>query len=158
MNGYQIMDQIKDEKETIAILTEELDNSFFMFKDERKRHPEVILDALTYAFEVYGDLVQKQVEYNSTVQTSYGSIQKTIKLIGWYSNLRTTLRKAMQSKTGSARSALYGFAGDQTRNKEHEYAEKVLSLEELTDMYKSTSETMGHMKNELRKANMTELA
>ncbi len=159
ITGYQIMDRLEELKETARLADEQFTDALYRFAaDADKPDPRNLLLAYQTAQEKIAKLQTAQSAYNLAVtvvvQGETMPLEYAVKLIGSTNRIKNQWTAAAQDK--SARAA-FGYGGTpRSRDKEHEYAERVVSAEECLRLAEIAGKRATALKQAIRSGNATE--
>ncbi|HLK61077.1 MAG TPA: hypothetical protein VKU00_31215 [Chthonomonadaceae bacterium] len=158
ITGYRLMDRLEELQEQAKTLDGQFKSALFQFKTEAgdKLDPRALMHAYLACEEKIARLQEAQAAYNLQVTVSVQgeamTLQRAVKLIGSLSHVKNAWRTAAQ-ETPSNRY----MHNIHTRDKDSEYAERMVSIAECLQLSEVASKRVTALKQVIRSGNATEI-
>jgi hypothetical protein len=159
ITGYMLMDRMEVLQEQARTLESQFKTALFRFPNEEveKPDPRLLLNAYQECQEKLAILQEAQAAYNLqvqvTVQGETMTLQRAVKLIGSAAHIKNQWKTAAQDEEYNR---FYGNALRQ-RDKDAEYAVRVVSVEECLRLAEAASLQATALKQALRSGNAVEV-
>lgn len=159
ITGYQLMDRLEELKEQAQTVDTQFKTALFQFAEEQGAQPDPRLLMREYA-EVerkVATLQEAQSAYNLRVALTVAgeamTLERAVKLIGSASRVKNQWKSAAQDNANPY--AAYG--GQRQRDKENEYAVRMVPIEEALALSEAASQQAAALKRAIRAGNATEI-
>jgi hypothetical protein len=159
VTGYMLMDRIEELQEQARTLENQFKTALFRFpnESEEKPDPRVLMADYQTCQEQLSRLQEAQAEYNLRVQVTAGaetmSLQRAVKLIGSAAHIKNQWKTAAQDEEVNR----YFGPTPRQRDKDAEYAVRVVSVEECLRLTETASRLAKALKQAIRSGNATEM-
>jgi hypothetical protein len=160
ITGNRILDALDVLKERLKTLDAQFKPSLFRFEDEQdKRDPREILQEFEQVNQKIARLQEAQAAYNLRVEVEVlgerMSLQRILQLIGAANKVKAHWLSAASPEDQN----IYNFAmnAQRSRDKEHEYAQRVVPLAEAQELADMASRRALAYKQAIRSGNAREV-
>ena len=166
INGYKIQYQIQILKEERELKIKQFDNSVFQFDGELEVYPHIWMKQITEAEEKIVQLQLLQTSYNQQVKVDIPSLSSTpvtlldaVKRSGGAARIASLWRDAARKDaTPTDRYwASQGGGKPGSRSKEHEYANRVTSIEDCLANSHKAKKTAAGIQAAIKQGNAVEI-
>lgn len=158
VTGYQMLDRIEELKEQVQTAESQFKNSLFRFEEEtgKKPEPRDLMATFEAGERKIAVLQEAQAAYNLrvtvTVQGESMTLHRAVKLIGSVNRVKNQWKTAAQPGQNP-----YGYGLATQRDKDNEYAERVVPVEECLRLSEAASQYAAALKRAIRAGNATEI-
>lgn len=158
ITGYQILDRIEQLKEQVQTLEAQFKSGLFVFEAERgtKSDPRDLMRDFEDCERKVAALQEAQAAYNLQVQLNVGgetvSLHRAVKLLGSLNRVKSQWKIATQDEHNP-----YAYIGQKARDKENEYAERIVPLAEALQLSETAGKQATALKQAIRAGNATEI-
>lgn len=158
ITGYKIMDRMEELQEQAKTIDAQFKPALYRFKTDlvEKLDPRALMESYLACEEKIAQLQAAQADYNLhvsiTVLDGNMTLQCAVKLIGSLNHIKN------QWKTASSEQSTNNYyQNTMSRDKDSEYAERVVSVEECLALSSSASRRATLLKQVIRAGNAVEL-
>jgi hypothetical protein len=158
ITGYKLMDRLEELKEQAKTVDSQFKGALFQFRDERgeKLDPRVLMQTYESCEASIAALQEAQAAYNLkvqvTVQDETMSLHLAVKRIGGVNHVKNQWKSAAQD------SEINPYMRDvRSRDKDSEYAERVVGVEEALRLSDTASRRAAALKQAIRSGNAVEV-
>jgi hypothetical protein len=158
ITGNRLLDALDFLKERVKTLDTQFNAALFRFEDdENKRDPREILAEYEAAQRKIARLMEVQAAYNLQVQVEVQgetmSLQRVLHLVGSAGRVKTLWATAAAPEGQN----IYNFGMTRARDKDNEYAKRVIPLEAAQELAESASRRALALKQAIRSGNAREI-
>ena len=159
ITGYQLMDRLEELKEQAQILDGQFKAALFQFAEERAalKDPRVLMRDYGAIERKVALLQEAQSVYNLRVTVSAAgeemTLERAVKRIGSANRVKNQWKTASQENANPY--AAYG--GARQRDKENEYAERIVPVEEALQLSDVAGREAAALKRAIRAGNAAEV-
>ena len=159
ITGYLIMDRLDELKEQAQGIDGQFKASLFQFADERnaRSDPRALMAEYEAIERNVAALQEAQSAYNLrvpvTVNGELMTLERAVKLIGNANRAKNQWKSASQ-ETANPYSP---YGGQRQRDKENEYAERLVPIEEALQLSEEAGRRAAALKRAIRAGNATEV-
>jgi hypothetical protein len=142
LNGYMIMDRLKELKEQAAEIDGQFDASLFAFEAEksRKADPRDLMKQYSELETKIARLETVQSQYNLQVTVNVADTEMPLELAVKLAGPAGRVKNRWKNAASAHRNPMtYGYGSQQMRVKENEYADPVLSTDECLALMRDAS-------------------
>lgn len=161
ITGNKILDALDFLKERVKTLDAQFNGALFRFEDEEeKRDPRDILAEYEAAQGKIARLMEVQAAYNLRIDVDVlgerMTLQRVLHLIGSANRVKAQWATAAKPETENAY-AYHAFNAQRSRDKEHEYAKRVVPLMEAQALGDAATRQAMAYKQAIRSGNAREV-
>ena len=155
ITGYQLMDRLEELKEQAQTLDTQFKAALFQFAEERgsKPEPRVLMREYAEIERKVAILQEAQSAYNLRVAVTVNgesvSLERAVKLIGSANRVKNQWKSASQE----ASNPYAGYGAQRQRDKENEYAERMVPAEEAIELSEAAGRQASALKRAIRAGN-----
>lgn len=160
ITGYQLMDRIEVLRQEAQTINGQFTGSLHRFANggEEKPDPRSLMQAYTECERKVATLQAAQAAYNVQVRVEVQGetmlLQEAVKLIGSANRVRNNwLSASKSSQDNNSYSSYYELV----RDKDNEYAQRVVSIEECLRLSKEAAERVTALKQAIRSGKAMEI-
>ena len=158
ITGYKLMDRLEELKEQAKTADSQFKGALFQFRTERgeKLDPRRLMQVYLTCEEKIAALQEAQAAYNLQVQvTVLGetmTLHRAVKMIGGVNHVKNQWKAAAQDSDANRY-----FGNVHQRDKDSEYAERVVSIEESLRLSELAGGRATALKQAIRSGNAIEI-
>lgn len=160
ITGYQLMDRLEVLKEQAQVLDNQFKAALFRFEEEeaQKPDPRELLRVYEVCEGKVALLQEAQAAYNLrvgiTVLGETMSLHRAVKLMGGVNRVKNQWKTAAQQGQNTG---FMHYGGPVARDKDNEYAERVVPVEECLQLAEAASKRALALKQAIRSGNAVEV-
>ncbi len=158
ITGYQLMDRLEELKEQAKTLDGQFKGSLFRFEGEEKADPRQLMDAYARCERKMAAIQEAQAQYNLRVQVTVEGEAMTLHRAVRLGSVAGRLKNQWKTAAGEGQNVYFpGLHNAMARDKEHEYARRVVEVDECLRRSEEASRLAAAFKRAIRAGNATEL-
>ncbi len=158
ITGYQLMDRLEELKEQAKTVDSQFKGSLFRFENEDKPDPRDLMDSYERLERKITAIQEAQADYNLRVTVTVLGSSMTLHRAVRMGSMAGRLKNQWKTAAGEGQNPyMLGIHNTMARDKEHEYARRVVEVEECLRRAEEAGRTAAAFKRAIRGGNATEL-
>lgn len=155
ITGYRLQHVIREKDAELSVVISQFGDAFMVFPDDDKPHPKDLHKRISKLEEEITELQVAQARYNLEVEVEIlgkkMTLSQAVKLVGGAGRA-----EKMWRGKASLKKDRYSY-GDDSRDKEHIYAKRVMTPEECLAEAKTSARWAAAIREAIQVANATEI-